>query len=81
MRNPFDSKTDLLKTETPPAAEAPAENSDELSGCEGGRVALIITSEEDPGWSFASIVGGDGKSTLRRVGDELCRHRPVRKYC
>ncbi len=38
--------------------------------CDAARVVLITWSE-DPAWSFASIAGGNGKSTLRRTGDEV----------
>jgi general secretion pathway protein C len=42
--------------------------------CGFGRVTLISTGD-DPEWSFAAITGGDGKSKLRRVGDDVDGHR------
>jgi general secretion pathway protein C len=33
--------------------------------------ALMIVASDDPQWSFAALVGADGKSQLRRVGDEV----------
>jgi general secretion pathway protein C len=35
---------------------------------------LLIVSSEDPQWSFAAIAGTDGKSMLRRQGDEIAGH-------
>ena len=41
--------------------------------CDVARV-LLITSSDDPAWSFAAIAGPDGKATLRRQGDEVQGH-------
>jgi len=38
--------------------------------CEGIKV-LMITWSKEPDWSFAALVGGDGKNTLRRVNDDF----------
>lgn len=68
-RNPFDSVTDLLGEKVPVAAEVVEEEA-APAVCDGARVVLITWSE-DPEWSFASIAGSDGKSMLRRKGDDL----------
>lgn len=77
-RNPFDSVTGPIDpnpvapsvgSDAPP----PADNSgdpDDDPYCDAVKV-ILITWSEDPAWSFAAIAGGDGKSTLRRVGDDL----------
>jgi general secretion pathway protein C len=78
-RNPFDSTTgplDGTATEVPSAASTPEPaNTDPMLDppCDVAKV-LLITQSEDPGWSFAAIQGGDGKSMLRRVGDEVGGH-------
>ena len=76
-RNPFDSATGPLDAKPASTEDAttppPAENSGdpmEDPYCDAAKV-LLITWSEDPDWSFAAIAGGDGKSTLRRVGDEF----------
>jgi general secretion pathway protein C len=67
-RNPFDSTTGPLdgQGKVPP----PDKGNDSAPDCGAARV-LLITWSEDPLWSFASIATGDGKSELRRVGDEV----------
>lgn len=78
-RNPFDSTTgplDGTATEVPSGAATPEPaNTDPMLDppCDVAKV-LLITQSEDPGWSFAAIQGGDGKSMLRRVGDEVGGH-------
>jgi general secretion pathway protein C len=73
-RNPFDSVTGPLdgKPVELPTRPQPVENKDpyEDPPCDNARV-LLITQAEDPSWSFAAFSGSDGKSTLRRQGDEI----------
>lgn len=76
-RNPFDSVTGPLdakpqSTEEPIAAPPPdnSGNPDEDPYCDAVKV-ILITWSEDPTWSFAALAGGDGKSTLRRIGDDI----------
>ena len=38
--------------------------------CDVARVVLIVSSE-DPAWSFAAITGPDGKTALRRRGEDF----------
>ncbi len=38
--------------------------------CDVAKV-LLIAASEDPQWSFAALAGSDGKSMLRRQGDEI----------
>jgi general secretion pathway protein C len=72
-RNPFDSATGPLNgkpIETP--TDTPVDvNKDPLAdpACDTGRVLLIMQSD-DPSWSFASMASSDGKTQLRRMGDE-----------
>ncbi len=79
-RNPFDSLTGPLDgkpVELPQAADAPApDNSDPYNDpvCDVAKV-LLITQSDDPDWSFAAIAGSDGKSTLRRRGDDVSGHQ------
>lgn len=76
-RNPFDSVTGPLDgkvvdlPQTPPPDQA-LSNSDPYADpmCDACRV-LLITQSDDPEWSFAAIAGPDGKSILRRIGDEV----------
>jgi general secretion pathway protein C len=77
-RNPFDSVTGPLDGKPPPVdtdTPAPAaDNSgdpDDDPYCDAVKVILITDSPDDPEWSFASMSGGDGKSMLRRIGDEI----------
>lgn len=75
-RNPFDSITgpltaselDLGTVEPPKPMNAtdPFEDPE----CDSAKV-LLITASDDPEWSFAAIAGSDGKSQLRRQGDEV----------
>ncbi|MEJ7732609.1 MAG: type II secretion system protein GspC [Polyangiaceae bacterium] len=44
----------------------------EAGPCEGARVVLIAASSD--GWSFATLVGPDGKPQLRREGDAFGDH-------
>ena len=72
-RNPFDSVTGPLDGSGGPSDETPppaAETDGPLPACAAARVVLITWSE-DPEWSFASIAGSDGKSLLRRRGDDV----------
>lgn len=75
-RNPFDSVTGPLdakpvEIEDAPAAPPPESGDPESDPyCDAVKV-LLITWSDDPIWSFAALAGGDGKSTLRRVGDDI----------
>lgn len=76
-RNPFDSVTgpinpNPIAAQEPSSAPAPDNSGDPEDDpyCDAVKV-ILITWSEDPTWSFAALAGGDGKSTLRRVGDEL----------
>jgi general secretion pathway protein C len=75
-RNPFDSVTGPLNGQKieAPAADTVKEdlNRDpyEDPDCDVAK-ALMIVASDDPQWSFAALVGADGKSQLRRVGDEV----------
>jgi general secretion pathway protein C len=74
-RNPFDSVTGPLhEKEAKPAetGEATALGHDPYADppCAGAR-AVLIASAKDPAWSFAIIVGADGKSVLRRKDEEI----------
>jgi general secretion pathway protein C len=75
-RNPFDSVTGPLDGKTldlpRPADSAEPTDRDPYADppCPGAR-ALLIASSADPDWSFAAIVGADGKSALRRRGEEV----------
>ncbi|AUX39675.1 general secretion pathway protein GspC [Sorangium cellulosum] len=72
-RNPFDSVTGPLDGD--PAglvmAEAPPESRDpyEDPACDDIR-ALLIAQADDAAWSFAAMAGSDGRTVLRRQGDE-----------
>lgn len=78
-RNPFDSVTGPLDGKPieplPSASAAPDANRDPYQdpSCDVAKVLLIVASDE-PEWSFASIAGPDGKSMLRRQGDEINGH-------
>lgn len=79
-RNPFDSVTGPLDGTTqsvsiPQAESAPVDTSNPYNDpvCDIGK-CLLITQSDDPDWSFASIAGSDGKSQLRRRGDEVGGH-------
>jgi len=80
-RNPFDSVTGPLVAGGEMVAlgrDGAAGPADPISDpyadpkCEFGQVLLIAADGSD--WSFASIVGSEGKSILRRVGDEVDGH-------
>lgn len=75
-RNPFDSITGSL-SDTPFTIPKPGESVDAQDRdpyadppCAGAR-ALLIASSDDADWSFAAITGADGKTTLRRKGEEV----------
>lgn len=77
-RNPFDSTTGPLDTSKP--LESPGEivvndpaNPYADPVCESLRV-LLITTADDPSWSFAAIAMGREKAALRRVGDDVGHH-------
>jgi general secretion pathway protein C len=75
-RNPFDSITGPIR-EKPPEAPG-ADGPDAAPGtdwyrdppCDVAKVVLIVSSE-DPAWSFAAITGPDGKTALRRRGEDF----------
>mgnify|MGYP001802492529 CR=1 FL=1 len=50
--------------------EPPPEEAADGEACGFGRV-VVITSSDDPRWSFASIAGQDGEVKMRRIGDEV----------
>jgi general secretion pathway protein C len=54
----------------PPSSVGNQENPYDDPHCDGVKVVLIMQSD-DPEWSFASLAGSDGKSVLRRQGDEI----------
>jgi general secretion pathway protein C len=79
-RNPFDSVTGPLDGSSqsvalPSAEAAPVDTSNPYNDpvCDVAK-CLLITQSDDPDWSFASIAGSDGKSQLRRRGDEVGGH-------
>jgi general secretion pathway protein C len=79
-RNPFDSVTGPLdgssQSVSLPETEAePIDTSNPYNDpiCDIAK-CLLITQSDDPDWSFASIAGSDGKSQLRRRGDEVGGH-------
>jgi general secretion pathway protein C len=79
-RNPFDSVTgplDGTSMEVPggPGGAPEPVNTDPMQDppCDVAKV-LLITESEDPAWSFAAIQGGDGKTMLRRLGDDVGGH-------
>src|SRR5262249_14859396 len=73
-RNPFDSVTGPLTgrdVTLPPAGErSPGADPYGDPPCEVARVVLIASSS-DPDWSFAAITGPDGKTALRRRGEDF----------
>jgi general secretion pathway protein C len=74
-RNPFDSVTGPLdgSNAPPPVTDAPAPISTDPYDdpvCDGGKV-LLITESDDDDWSFVSLAGADGKSVMRRRGDDF----------
>jgi general secretion pathway protein C len=79
-RNPFDSVTGPLDGTTqsvalPSAEAAPVDTSNPYNDpvCDVAK-CLLITQSDDPDWSFAAIAGSDGKSQLRRRGDDIGGH-------
>src|SRR5262245_5115732 len=77
-RNPFDSVTGPLdgtsiEMSIPPPPAPDRSDPYQDPPCDVARV-LLITSSEDPSWSFAAIAGSDGKPVLRRQGDEVGSH-------
>ncbi|WP_437677864.1 type II secretion system protein GspC [Sorangium sp. So ce131] len=72
-RNPFDSVTGPLDGSqvSPVMAEVLPESKDtyEDPACDNIR-ALLIAKGDDAAWSFAAMSGSDGKTVLRRQGDE-----------
>lgn len=74
-RNPFDSVTGPLHEAPVTGPESPEvaltdKDPYEDPPCAGAR-ALLIASSDDPAWSFAVIEGADGKSMMRRQGEEV----------
>jgi general secretion pathway protein C len=75
-RNPFDSVTGPLNAkpiDAPSAASAaPDVNRDPYEDpyCDVAKAMMIVASD-DPEWSFATLAGSDGKTTMRRKGDEI----------
>jgi general secretion pathway protein C len=74
-RNPFDSVTGPLNgkiLELPTAEPIKQIDRDPYQDpeCDVAKV-LLIMSADDPQWSFAALAGSDGKSVLRRQGDEM----------
>jgi general secretion pathway protein C len=75
-RNPFDSVTGPLdgkSIELPtnePIKEEVNRDPYEDPDCDVAKIVLIAASD-DPQWSFAALAGSDGKSMLRRQGDEI----------
>lgn len=79
-RNPFDSVTGPLDGTTqsvsiPQTESTPVDTTNPYNDpiCDVAK-CLLITQSDDPDWSFASIAGSDGKSQLRRRGDEFGGH-------
>ena len=73
-RNPFDHVTGQLNR-PPPAADAghdasPGADPYRDPPCDVIR-AVIIASSSDSDWAFAALTGPDGKTVLRRGGDEF----------
>jgi general secretion pathway protein C len=73
-RNPFDSVTGPLtahEATLPPIGDrSPGADPYRDPPCEVARVVLIASSS-NPEWSFAAITGPDGKTALRRAGDDF----------
>lgn len=78
-RNPFDSVTGPLDgkqielPDTTPVKEETNRDPYDDPDCDAAKVLLIVASD-DPQWSFAALAGPDGRSQLRRVGDEINGH-------
>ncbi len=74
-RNPFDSVTGPLNAkpiDAPTESAAPDVNRDPYEDpyCDVAKAMMIVASD-DPEWSFATLAGSDGKTTMRRKGDEI----------
>lgn len=74
-RNPFDSVTGPLDgkpVELPSQPDVAVNQEDPYSdpACDNTKVLLIMQSE-DPDWSFAAFSGSDGKTVMRRQGQEF----------
>lgn len=74
-RNPFDSVTGPLDGKSidvpAPTVESDADRDPyQDPACDTGKVMMIVASD-DPSWSFATLAGSDGKSVLRRQGDDF----------
>ncbi|EYF02928.1 type II secretion system protein GspC [Chondromyces apiculatus] len=75
-RNPFDSVTGPLDGKPVSIEDAPVaevrnqEDPYDDPPCDGTKVVLISQSE-DPEWSFAAFAASDGKTQMRRQGDEI----------
>jgi general secretion pathway protein C len=73
-RNPFDSVTGPLDGKTidlpAPVKEDSTRNPYEDPPCDTAKVLMIVASD-DPEWSFAVLVGSDGKSVMRRKDGEI----------
>ena len=79
-RNPFDSVTGPLdgtsqSVALPSTEDAPVDTSNPYNDpiCDIAK-CLLITQSDDPDWSFAAVAGSDGKSQLRRRGDDVGGH-------
>lgn len=73
-RNPFDSVTGPLTARTGnlPAGGDVAPGADPYRDPPCGVVrAVLIAASDDPEWSFAALTGPDGKTVLRRRGEEF----------
>jgi general secretion pathway protein C len=72
-RNPFDSVTGPLTARTanlPQGDVAPGADPYRDPPC-GVVRAVLIAASKDPEWSFAALTGPDGKTVLRRRGEEF----------
>lgn len=73
-RNPFDSVTGPLHEKELTGSfepdHSPGADPYKDPPCEVAKVVLIVSSQ-DPAWSFAAIMGPDGKTALRRKGDDF----------
>lgn len=80
-RNPFDSETGPLDGTLLTIPDGGVGGSDGPTGdpyddpaCKFGRVVLISTAD-DPDWSFAAIESGGAEAKLRRLGDDVEGHK------
>jgi general secretion pathway protein C len=75
-RNPFDSVTGPLDGKPPELPDLAKPEADTTRDpyadpdCDVAK-ALLVVASDDPQWSFAALAGSDGKSQLRRQGDEI----------